>query len=471
MTFPRPFLLFACSVLLFRTVVPTAAAAELAITPSTKPSRDYPSGLPIPSGQDAPSGKHFSVIYEAWMNRVIVGEYRRLHPEDRKTPVFLSQAANYLWRVDEPTRKLLSSRGEDLERMGNTDPAFQLMAGIVQGDTAKKEKFYRLAISGFPKTDYSRFLLFIAGAALGQSLDERKASASEVAEADRIALAALSGGLNTESFSAAEMPALRWRLCSFSTESLLQRRGSEVADIFQRATSLPDWVRNLGRAGAACGLRGWRGTGGWAGEVTEAGWEGWQQNLAKARAHLTKAWELNPSDPAAASYMIEVTMGDGGDKQEMRRWFDRSVAAQMDYWNAYRSLLWALRPRWSGSHEEMLQFADECLRTGRFDTCLPYYYLMTVDDISSEEKDHKAIYERPEISQNFRLALDRYLETPDMPVSLTYAHTTAAILDYKSGNLSGARTHLAAIQFQPNRSVGAGLKEEIPGMLKAVLAR
>jgi hypothetical protein len=344
------------------------------------------------------------------------------------------------------------------------------MAGIVQSDAQKKERLLRLAITGFPKTHYSRFLLFIAAANLGKSLDERKAGATEVAGADRIALQGLKDSLNMESFHADEMPALRWRLSSVSTESLFKRHGSEVSDIFKQATNVPDWIRELGQGRGYLRAAWAARTDELADKVTEAGWAGWQRNLGKAREHFTKAWELNTKDPAAAAYMIEVAMGDGGDKQEMRRWFDRSVAAQMDFWEAYRSLMWALRPRWNGSHEEMLQFGDECLRTGRFDTCVPYYYLMAVDDVASEERDHKATYQRPEISRNFRLALDRYLETPDMPLSLTYAHTAAAILDYKSGNLSGARTHMAAIQFQPDLKVGSGLAEDIPQMMKAISA-
>src|SRR5947208_3580152 len=129
--------------------------------------------------------------------------------------------------------------------------------------------------------------------------------------------------------------------------------------------------------------------------------------------------------------MVGVTMGDGGGKEELRRWFDRSVGADMDFYDAYHRLLWALRPRWGGSHEQMLQFADECLRTGRFDTCLPYHYLSTVADVASEN-DSAAIYERPEILHNCQLALAKYFETPDMPLSFTYAHTLAAFLDYRT---------------------------------------
>jgi hypothetical protein len=93
---------------------------------------------------------------------------------------------------------------------------------------------------------------------------------------------------------------------------------------------------------------------------------------------------------------------------------------------------------------------------------------MIVDDISEEERDHRTIYQRPEIIRNYKLALTRYLETPDMPVTAPYAHTTAAILDYQDGNLAAARTHMEAILFQPSRTVGVGLREDIPKMMKAL---
>jgi hypothetical protein len=466
-TFPRVLVLLG-SFVFFVNIAP---AGQFVDASSAKPASDYPSGSPIPSGPDAPSGKDLYVTYEAWANRVIVQEFRRSNPNDTNISTFLIDAARYFWRTNEQIRVSLSIRAEELERTGSTDPAFQLLAGIVQKEPKKKEALLKLATIGFPKTRYSRFLLFTAATALGRSLQERKADAREISDADRIALEALRDGLNAESFHADEIQALRLRLTSESTESLLRRHGSEVADLFRRATGIPDWIKEFGQGRGYLRAAWMARTESWADKVPESGWEGWRENLAKAREHFTKAWELNPRDPGAAGYMIEVATGDGSDKPEMRRWFDRSVAAQMDFWHAYRSLMWALRPRWHGSHEEMLQFAEECLRTARFDTCVPYYYLMTVDDISEEERDHQAIYKRPEINRNYRQVLDRYLETPDSPLSLTYAHTTAAMLDYHGGNLPGARTHMAAIQFQPNFEVGAGILEDIPQMMNAVLGR
>jgi hypothetical protein len=166
--------------------------------------------------------------------------------------------------------------------------------------------------------------------------------------------------------------------------------------------------------------------------------------------------------------MNEVAMGDHGGKPDMRAWFDRAVAAQMDYFDAYRSFIWALRPRWHGSHEEMLMFGDELLRTGRFDTCVPFYYFKVVADIASEESDPKAIYARREIADNLKLVLDTYLETRDSPLSVTYAHTVCAILDFKAGDLAGAKGHMAAIQFKPDEKVDAGLKEDLSNMMRLI---
>jgi hypothetical protein len=168
--------------------------------------------------------------------------------------------------------------------------------------------------------------------------------------------------------------------------------------------------------------------------------------------------------------MVYVAMGDHGGKKDMRLWFDRSVAAQMDFYEAYARYLWALRPRWHGGHEEMLMLGDEMLRTGRFDTCVPFYYFKVVGDIASEESDVRQIYGRPEIAQNLKLAVDSYLATPKSPLGPIYAHTAAAVFEFKAGNLEGAKTHMAAIQFKPSPNIDAGLKDDLSKLMSAIAA-
>jgi hypothetical protein len=438
--------------------------------PSVEPVADYPAGQPIPNGPDVPTYKQSNAIYATWANRVIVDEYRRFHPKDTDVLTFLGDVVGYLSHSNKEQGKDLSRRGEGLERSGANDPAFLLMAAIVTEDKYRREKLYRMAVTGFQNGGYSAILLFMSAGPLAMHIEDRNGDASQIGDADRIALDALKSGLNNGSFRPDEMSVLRGRMCSPAADSLIRRQGLAFGNIFGAANNLPDWIRELGQGIGYFGAAWQARTGGWASEVTEEGWNGWGRNLAEARKHLTKAWELNPKDPTAAAYMVGVAMGDEGDKEEMRHWFDRSVAAQMDFGDAYQRLLWGLRPRWGGTHEEMLQFADECLRTGRFDTCVPHYYLKTVGDIASENNS-ASIYDRPEILHNCRLALAKYFETPDMPLSPTYAHTLAAFLDYRTGNIAGAKAHLAAIEYQADRGVGSALFRDLPQMLTAVRAQ
>jgi hypothetical protein len=120
-TFPRILLLLAFLFVAFETVT---QASQLVVAPSVEPVSDYSSGSPIPEAQDAPSAKQFSVIYAAWANRVIVGEYRRSHPEDTIVPAFLSEVGGYLWLTNEQTRKQLSSRGKTFNARAAPIPPF-----------------------------------------------------------------------------------------------------------------------------------------------------------------------------------------------------------------------------------------------------------------------------------------------------------------------------------------------------------
>jgi len=133
-----------------------------------------------------------------------------------------------------------------------------------------------------------------------------------------------------------------------------------------------------------------RGTG-FANTVGREGWRGFEEHLTKAKEHLAKAHEIKPTFPEAAVDMMDVELGQGGNG---RAWFERATAAQFDYYAAYRGLLWSLRPRWHGSHEEMYAFGVECLQTKRFDTSVPAFFLKALNDVA-EDAESPAIYSRP----------------------------------------------------------------------------
>lgn len=130
--------------------------------------------------------------------------------------------------------------------------------------------------------------------------------------------------------------------------------------------------------------KGWKARGsGWANTVTDEGWRILAEEMTAARKKFNAAYLSRPDLPHAAQRMISVRMASNGPVSE-EEWFNRAVKAQMDYQKAYDSLMWAIRPRWGGSHEAMLAFGKKCLDTKRFDTDVPYNYVNALNDVLSE---------------------------------------------------------------------------------------
>lgn len=115
----------------------------------------------------------------------------------------------------------------------------------------------------------------------------------------------------------------------------------------------------------------WRG-GGFADTVTKEGWEGFLKHSEQARESWTKAWELRPDLPEAPRQMIGVGMATPVEPNEARKWLDRTLAAQFDYRGAYDDYVWAIMERWGGSIQEIVAFSQECVDTGRYDSCVPF---------------------------------------------------------------------------------------------------
>jgi len=102
-----------------------------------------------------------------------------------------------------------------------------------------------------------------------------------------------------------------------------------------------------------------RGTG-WASTVTEEGWARFRERLNVAKQSLSKAYEINPSDPRAATEMITVTRALSYDREQMEKWFKRAIDADPRCYDAYKRKLTYLMPKWGGSRDEMFAFAREC---------------------------------------------------------------------------------------------------------------
>jgi hypothetical protein len=234
-------------------------------------------------------------------------------------------------------------------------------------------------------------------------------------------------------------------LHSEKMNKLLSIYGDKVIELLDAAPDLEPWFKHYFRGCYEVKLA-WKARGsGLADTVKPGGWEGFGEHLEKAKAEFTESWKLNPKHPAAASEMVDVAKGLSDDPLvEMRRWFERATAARFDYMPAYTALRCGLWPRWHGSEEAMMAFGRECLKTGRFDTRVPFVFIHVVRDIMSDRNETDDVY--PEIARwdEMKSLIDGYIAEERRPGSLQDYQTRGAIIAWIYKKPDDCQRYLAA---------------------------
>jgi hypothetical protein len=250
------------------------------------------------------------------------------------------------------------------------------------------------------------------------------------------------------------------------------RHAATLYPIPRRADQAYEWL-SLAMEGELDVDRAWNARGsGWANEVSEQGWQGFREHLAKASECFTRAWELRPDLPLPASRMIKVAMGDAG-VEEMRTWFDRATAAQIDYPQAWSNMRWGLRPRWHGSREAMLAFGITAINTRRFDTDVPRMFFDVVADLEAEldVKYGQHIYGREDIWPHAQDMYEGYIAEPTQAASQYGWRSSYSVVAYLAGKYDVARKQLEAINWQPKRWNLSGWGTDLSLMPLEVAAR
>jgi hypothetical protein len=114
--------------------------------------------------------------------------------------------------------------------------------------------------------------------------------------------------------------------------------------------------------------------------------------LQSALAVAEQAAQLRPDLPEAPTLMLKVLGPGGGDAGDERAWFDRAVAAQFDWEEAYMTYLHYLQPRWGGSPKELIAFGEECAATKRYDTDVPWRLRTAIRYLCLDVADTAAVW-------------------------------------------------------------------------------
>jgi hypothetical protein len=350
-----------------------------------------------------------------------------------------------------------------------TDPlVLTLLADNSLNHFGAVHRFER-ALDGFPQSSHKSYPRFYAAVRLANSLDDQP---NRVAVLDA---------------SAVEL----FRKC-FADGSIIPADQQEIADIFVNGWGYNFFYRN---ADSICKIAHEAGTdyqwlalvldgenniiaawrargGGYTDTVTQEGWRGFNSHLASARFFLTKAWNLRPDFPLAPCRMIYVSLGDS-DITEMRTWFDRTLAAQIDYPRAWSDLRWGLRPRWYGDERSMLALGRTAINTARYDTDVPRKFLDCVYDVESEEGVSAGhhIFGRSDIWPDLQRMYEGYIAAPSQAQYRDGWRTSFAVVAYFAGKYDVSRLQLEALDWKLLPENMAGWNVDLSLMALEVAAR
>ncbi|MDB5299566.1 MAG: hypothetical protein JWO87_1229 [Phycisphaerales bacterium] len=169
--------------------------------------------------------------------------------------------------------------------------------------------------------------------------------------------------------------------------------------------------------------------GGWATDVADDGWKLFAKRLAIAEQTLTKAWEMNQSDPRAATIMITVAMGASKERPQMEQWFNRAMQADPDNFAACEAKLVYLDPRWHGSLKDLDAFSRECRDTHNYIGRIALMYVRAQRTIAWVAPSPADYLGDPHVFDDIRRVFEEYqaTRTPDPDDMAMYAGLTACV--------------------------------------------
>jgi len=104
---------------------------------------------------------------------------------------------------------------------------------------------------------------------------------------------------------------------------------------------------------------GWNIRGyGWAKNVSDEQWAGMKEYFVKALTDASSGLKLDPKNVTCYDVIIKMCMHTA-DRAVTRRALDEALAVSPSSLQLRLTYMWSLLPRWGGSHEEMLAFAQE----------------------------------------------------------------------------------------------------------------
>ncbi len=327
-----------------------------------------------------------------------------------------------------------------------TDP---LVLTVVAANTLNwydRVNLYKRALALFPSAGYLAYPAFFADVRL---MNDSKYDYDQEGELNTSALARLSKCFADGSFQPRDQQDIASLFIDSWGYTFFSRNDAAVCDIVSRAGPSYHWLA-LVLDGERNIVDAWDARGeGRINTVSDEQLANFKRLLGEGGKRLKEAWAMHPDFPVAPSLMIYDSLGGTG-LEEMRTWFDRAVAAQIDYSAAWKNMRWGLRPRWYGSGPAELALGKEALNTGRFDTDVPRKLFDCVEDVESwsELPPGQRIFGRPDIWPDLQKMYEGYVAEPTQAYTRRGWRTSYAAVAYFAGHYDVARKQLEALDWK-----------------------
>lgn len=450
-----------CCLCLFVLVAISRVSCKILKKPETNAAKVNTLPLLPPTVKPhAKTMKDFNCAFRAWWRKLIVDPYKQSHPgklNDLSAQIkFLDEYCSYKAQLPlEESIDSLIAKGRlfviknpnaDGAPKYSCDPLLTLCLGDLMIRKCSKnrkaefkniEPLFIYAMKGLEKRKANKVLLALAADRLSEI--QYFVYGNWGAPYEK-AIEAFAGLFIVDNFSTPEEQRIAYHLL-YKSFWLHGRSAAEkmLRAIKKSKKNPPPWLVNMIK-GRVAEKKAWEARGGgWASTVTKEGWKKFKKFDTEAAVFYRKAWKLYPELPEAAERLISVAMAGHtrpGEGEEF--WFQKALNAEIDDKEAYRRYLWALRPRWGGSHAQMLGLGLRAYNTKRFDTPLPLYFVRACLNVTEELPVVKRLsfFRQPQIKKMIIDIYEKILAEKSLTkrerwkMSLEYACCKAWMGDY-----------------------------------------
>lgn len=419
-----------------RHLIPLALLCALCITGcKRKPARTAEDNSPVSPGSPTssepwPSAGATAADRQEWLERTFVKAYEEVGTHDPRWDATARKAlelySHLLVQYDSNQASELATRLQQIRAENCTDPlVLYVNLRTTDSDTedasAATAEAYRRVADGMMSSGYPAIRKFYAAV--------RAADAWHGAHGGQSDAMPMLGRFRRGAFAQLEIvlhdpetPFMEAYLAADALQQVISANTKEKDDLLPPLIDYfqTRWLQE-GLAWNFCGHAyvqlAWNRRGsGYANQVTEAGWSGFATNLTEAGRCLERSWQLDPKNSDTAATMMTVVLGQGQGRDRMELWFHRAMEVDAACYEAARTKVWYLQPKWYGSAEEAIAFGRECVASkvwkGRVPLVLWQAHMMLANDKASGLKD--AYWKQPGVWPDVRDSFERYFElNPD----------------------------------------------------------